>query len=55
MIQASIDNTYVKFVTKVANNRGMAFEEVLPIAGGRIWAGYKALELGLVDAIGDLR
>ena len=54
MIQASIDNTYEKFVTKVANNRGMAFEEVLSFGGGRIWAGYKALELGLVDAIGDL-
>ena len=53
-IQASIDNTYFKFVTKVAENRGMAYEEVLPIAGGRIWAGYKALELGLVDKIGDL-
>ena len=54
LIQASIDNTYFKFVTKVAENRGMAYEEVLPIAGGRIWAGYKALELGLVDKIGDL-
>ena len=53
-IQASIDNTYFKFVTKVAENRGMSYEEVLPIAGGRIWAGYKALELGLVDKIGDL-
>ena len=53
-IQASIDNTYFKFVTKVAENRGMAYEEVLPIAGGRIWAGFKALELGLVDKIGDL-
>ena len=53
-IQASINNTYFKFVTKVAENRGMAYEEVLPIAGGRIWAGYKALELGLVDKIGDL-
>ena len=54
IIQANIDNTYFKFVTKVAENRGMAYEEVLPIAGGRIWAGYKALELGLVDKIGDL-
>ena len=54
LIQANIDNTYFKFVTKVAENRGMAYEEVLPIAGGRIWAGYKALELGLVDKIGDL-
>ena len=54
MIQASIDNTYFKFVTKVANNRRMSYEDVLPIAGGRILAGNKALELGLVDAIGGL-
>lgn len=53
-IQAGVDNTYFKFVSKVANNRGMSYEEVLPIAGGRIWAGYKAVELGLVDYIGDL-
>ena len=32
----------------------MDYSEVLPIAGGRIWAGYKALELGLVDKIGGL-
>ena len=53
-IRASIENTYKKFVSKVAENRGMDYEEVLPIAGGRIWAGYKALELGLVDKIGGL-
>ena len=53
-IQANIDNTYFKFVSKVANNRGMSYQEVLPIAGGRIWSGNKALELGLVDYIGDL-
>ena len=53
-IQASIDHTYNKFVSKVAENRNMTYEDVLPIAGGRIWAGYKALELGLVDKIGGL-
>jgi protease-4 len=53
-IQASIDHTYEKFVSKVAGNRNMEYEDVLPIAGGRIWAGYKALELGLVDKIGGL-
>jgi protease-4 len=53
-IQAGIDHTYEKFVSKVAENRNMAYEDVLPIAGGRIWAGYKALELGLVDKIGGL-
>ena len=54
LIQSSIDRTYDKFVSKVAENRGMLYEDVLPIAGGRIWSGYKALELGLVDKIGDL-
>ena len=53
-IQAGIDHTYEKFVSKVASNRNMEYEDVLPIAGGRIWAGYKALELGLVDKIGGL-
>ena len=54
-IQASIDHTYDKFVSKVAENRGMAYKEVLSIAGGRIWSGEKALQLGLVDKIGDLK
>ena len=53
-IQAGIDHTYEKFVSKVASNRNMEYEDVLPIAGGRIWAGHKALELGLVDKIGGL-
>ena len=53
-IQAGIDHTYEKFVSKVADNRNMSYEDVLPIAGGRIWAGHKALELGLVDKIGGL-
>ena len=55
LIQSSIDRTYFKFVNKVADNRGMSYEDVLPIAGGRIWSGYKALDLGLVDKIGDLK
>jgi ClpP class serine protease len=41
-------------VSQVANNRDMEYEEVLKIAGGRIWAGNKAQELGLVDKLGTL-
>ena len=55
LIQSSIDRTYFKFVNKVADNRDMSYEDVLPIAGGRIWSGYKALDLGLIDKIGDLK
>ncbi|MDC6461638.1 signal peptide peptidase SppA [Flavobacteriaceae bacterium] len=49
-----IENFYKDFVTKVANNREMDFSEVLKVAGGRIWRGDKALELGLVDKLGSL-
>ena len=53
-IQAGIDHTYDKFVSKVAENRMVPDKEILSIAGGRIWSGEKALQLGLVDKIGDL-
>jgi len=48
------ENFYKNFVTKVANNRNMEFAEVLKVAGGRIWRGDTALELGLVDKLGSL-
>ena len=48
------ENIYKDFVTRVANNRGMNFSEVLDFAGGRIWRGDTALELGLVDKLGTL-
>lgn len=53
-IQAGIDHTYDKFVSKVAENRMVPNREILSIAGGRIWSGEKAVQLGLVDKIGDL-
>jgi protease-4 len=48
------ENIYKDFVTKVANNRDMDFSEVLKFAGGRIWRGDTAFELGLVDKLGSL-
>jgi protease-4 len=32
----------------------MEYDDLLKIAGGRIWAGNRAQELGLVDSIGSL-
>jgi len=52
--EEGIENFYRDFVAKVADNRGMDFSEVLKVAGGRIWRGDKALELGLVDKLGSL-
>ena len=48
------ENFYKEFVTKVANNRDMEYSEVLKYAGGRIWRGDTALELGLIDKLGSL-
>ena len=48
------ENFYKEFVSKVAENRKMEYSEVLKFAGGRIWRGDTALELGLVDKLGSL-
>ena len=48
------ENFYREFVSKVAENREMEYSEVLKFAGGRIWRGDTALELGLVDKLGTL-
>ncbi|SVC31360.1 uncharacterized protein METZ01_LOCUS284214, partial [marine metagenome] len=46
IIQMSVDDIYVKFITKVAEGRSMSVEEVDAIARGRVWIGEKALEIG---------
>lgn len=52
--QLSTENTYKQFITLVANERDMSVEDVDKIAQGRVWVGEKALELGLVDELGNL-
>jgi len=37
----------------VANARGMSLSEVDAIGQGRVWSGEQALELGLVDELGN--
>jgi len=53
-IQRFVDNSYHSFVSVVAEGRNKTFEEVDAIAGGRVWAGQDALEIGLVDIFGGL-
>lgn len=54
-IQQSVDKTYENFVKLVAENRGLSYEEVDAMAGGRVWSGSDALELGLIDMFGGLQ
>lgn len=53
-MQMHIDGFYKGFVEKVAAARKKSYEDIDKIAEGRVWAGEDALELGLIDEIGDL-
>jgi len=53
-MQMHIDGFYKGFVEKVAGARKKSYEDIDKIAEGRVWAGEDALELGLIDEIGDL-
>lgn len=48
------NDAYTKFISLVANSRNKTFDEIKAIAGGRVWIGAKALELGLIDELGDI-
>lgn len=52
--QAIIDEAYEGFVQIVADGRGLAVDQVKPLADGRVYTGQQALELGLVDQLGNL-
>ncbi len=51
-MRASLDRIYADFVGKVAAGRELDPDHVDRVARGRIWSGERALELGLVDALG---
>ncbi|RMF95479.1 MAG: signal peptide peptidase SppA [Gammaproteobacteria bacterium] len=54
ILQASVEDAYRIFTVKVADARDLSVERVESIAGGRVWTGEEALELGLVDRLGGL-
>ena len=55
MLQSGVDFIYNQFLNLVAHQRNMEVDEVDAIAGGRVWSGQQALELGLVDELGNLQ
>ena len=54
LLQGVMDDIHDQFIEAVANGRGRPLEEVRPLADGRIFTGKQALEMGLVDEIGNL-
>lgn len=53
-MQAFVDDVYARFLAVVATSRKKTVEQVDAIAGGRVWSGQQAVELGLVDALGGV-
>ena len=52
ILQQSIEYEYTQFVSRVAQGRDKAVEQVEAVAQGRVWAGADARDLGLVDELG---
>lgn len=54
VIQQNVERGYETFVTKMAESRGMTYEEIDDVARGRVWTGIDARERGLVDVLGGI-
>jgi protease-4 len=52
--QGIVDAFYAAFVRRVARGRQLGEERVRELATGEVWLGEQAVDLGLVDEIGDL-
>jgi protease IV len=54
IVKGEIDRIYELFLDIVGRARGMAREDLHPIAAGRVWTGKQAYDRKLVDELGGL-
>jgi protease-4 len=54
IVKRQIKEFYDEFVRKVAEGRGLSYEEVDTIGKGRVWTGRQAKGNGLVDELGGM-
>jgi len=54
LLQRSIENVYAEFKQRVSSGRNIDLETLEGYAQGRVWTGDKAVEIGLVDEVGNL-
>lgn len=54
ILQAVLDDVHNQFIEAVSTGRDMKFEDIKKLADGRIFTGRKALELGLIDELGNM-
>ena len=54
-INEGVTEVYDAFIARVAEGRGMTVEGVNEVARGRVWTGQDAMDIGLVDGMGNLQ
>jgi len=54
VVMSLMEDTYQQFTEKAAEGRKMPVEKLRELAGGRIYTGRQAKELGLIDELGTL-
>ncbi|KPK03045.1 MAG: hypothetical protein AMK71_00065 [Nitrospira bacterium SG8_35_4] len=54
ILQAVLDDVHDQFIEAVSQARDMKFDDIKELADGRIFTGKKALELGLIDELGNM-
>ena len=53
-IQQGIEDVYKTFISRVSEGRGISTKQVDNIGQGRVWSGYDAKKIGLIDEFGGL-
>ena len=53
-MQNMVERGYDLFTRRCADGRGMSQDEIKKIGEGRVWLGKDALEIGLVDRLGNI-
>jgi protease-4 len=55
MLEAQLKEIYEQFISDVADSRGMDISDVRELATGWVFLGTEALDLGLIDEIGNYK
>ncbi len=54
IMQAMVERGYELFTSRCAEGRGMSQDSIKAIGEGRVWLGKDAVEIGLVDELGNI-
>ena len=54
LMQSMVERGYDLFTKRCADGRGVSQEDIKKVGEGRVWLGKDALEIGLVDELGNI-